>query len=176
MTAQKPPISYQVKKIVVETSLLALAAAFEIVSKHAPEMKAELADWEDSRIFSLGVLPNGPAISLQKKGSEIHYLGKGYHNPQLKILFKNLDSAILPFTGQIGSHIAFVQRRAILQGNVGEAMQISRAMAIVQSYLMPGLVFDKIFKRPPKLTPAQLFLKARVMAMLGPSIFMKVWK
>jgi hypothetical protein len=41
---------------------------------------------------------------------------------------------------------------------------------------MPGLVFDKIFKRPPKLTPAQLFLKARVMAMLGPSIFMKVWK
>ena len=176
MTAQKPPMSYQVKKMVVETSLQALAAAFEIVSQHAPEMKAELADWEEGRVLSLGVLPNGPAISLQKKGSEIHYLGKGYLNPKLKVLFKNLDSAILPFTGQIGSHIAFVQRRAILHGNVGEAMQISRAMAIVQSYLMPGLVFNKIFKRPPKLTPAQLFLKARVMATLGFGIIKNIRK
>ena len=176
MTAQKLPVSYQAKKAVVETSLLALAAAFESVSQHAPEMKAELADWEDGRIFSLGVLPNGPAISLQKKGSEIHYLGKGYQNPTLKILFKNLDAAILPFTGQIGSHIAFVQRRAILHGNVGEAMQISRAMAIVQSYLMPGLVFNKIFKRPLKLTPAQLFLKARVMATLGLGIIKNMRK
>lgn len=176
MTAPKPPMSYQVKKTVVETSLQALAAAFEIVSQSAPEMKAELADWEDGRVFSLGVLPNGPAVSLQKKGSEIRYLGKGYHNPQLKILFKNLDSAILPFTGQIGSHIAFVQRRAILHGNVGEAMQISRAMAIVQSYLMPGLVFSKIFKRPPKLTPAQLFLKARVMVTLGLGIIKNMGK
>lgn len=159
--------TYKLKKSVVSTSLLALATAFEIVSKYSPELKAELADWEDGRTFSLGVLPDGPAVTLKKVGDKIRYIGKGVKDPHLAIYFKNLDCALLPLTGQMGAHIASAQHRAILHGNVAEAMQINRAMAIVQNYLMPGIVLKKICKRPPKFTGKQLALKARVMAMLG---------
>lgn len=159
--------AYKLKKSVVSTSLLALATAFEIVSKYSPELKAELADWEDGRVFSLGVLPDGPAITLKKMGDKIRYIGKGVKDPHLAIYFKNLDSALLPLTGQMGAHTAFAQHRAILHGNVADAMQINRAMAIVQNYLMPGIILKKICKRAPKLTGKQLLLKARVMATLG---------
>jgi hypothetical protein len=161
--------AYKIKRSVVSASLLALATAFEIVSRHSPELKAEISGWEDSRLFSIGVwpMPEGPAITMKKEADGITYLGKGYKDPKLIVLFKNLDSAILPFTGQMGSHTAFAQHRAILHGNVGEGMQVSRAMVIVQKFLMPGLIFKKIFKNPPGLSFSELLLKARVMGTLA---------
>lgn len=159
-------LSYRAKTVLVKTLLLAFATAFETLSKSCPELKAELADWEEGRVFSLGVLPNGPYISIRKEGDRVRYLGMGLYHPTLTALFKNLDAILLPFTGQIGSHTAFIQHRAILHGNVGQAMQANRAMNIVQTYLLPGFMLKKMFKRPPKLSPAQMVLKARVMALL----------
>ncbi len=164
--SEKLSLGFRVKRSVVNTSLLALATAFEIVSRHSPELKAELADWDEGRVFSLGILPDGPAIALKKEGGVIHYLGKGHQDSKLKVLFKNVDSALLPFTGQMGSHTAFAQHRAILHGNVGEAMQVSRAMNMVQKFLMPGFILNKTFKNPPRFTASDLMLKARVMGTL----------
>ena len=156
---QKLSMSYRSKRSVVSTSLLVSGVAFELVSKHSPELKAEIADWEEGRVFSLGVLPDGPAISLKKEGDRIRYLGKGYRDPKLKLLFKNIDCAHLMMTG-----------------NIAEAMQTSRAMAIVQSYLLPGSVLKKSMKRPPKPMPAQRLLKARIMATLGIAILVNMRK
>jgi len=169
-------VGFKAKRAVVSTSLLALGVAFEIVSKHAKELKEELKYWQDGLVISLGVL-NGPIITFKNDGGEIKYLGKGIKgNPDLTIYFKNVDSAFMTFTGQMGSYTAFVQHRALLHGNVGQAMQASRAMAIVQTYLMPGLIFDKLFKRAPKLSASQLALKARVMATLTPLMIAKAGK
>jgi hypothetical protein len=173
---QKLSRSYRSKRSVVSISLLVSGVAFELISKHSPELKAEIADWEDGRVFSLGVLPDGPAISLKKEGDRIRYLGKGYRDPKLKLLFKNIDCAHLMMTGKISSQAAFAQHRTILHGNIAEAMQTSRAMAIVQSYLLPGSALKKSMKRPPKPTPAQRLLKARIMATLGIAILVNMRK
>jgi len=159
-------MGYRAKKIVAQTSLLALATGFETVSKRAPELKAEIADWEEGRVFSLGVLPDGPSVSLRKEGDRIRYLGQGHGASRLRILFKNVDAALLPLTAQMGSHTAFCQHRAVLHGNVAEAMQTSRAMITVQTYLMPGFILKRTMKRPPKLTPRQYALKGWVWATL----------
>ena len=158
--------SYRKKKAVVSTALLALGVAIDIVSRHSPELKKEIADWEDGRVFSLGVLPDGPAISLRKEADRIRYLGKGYKDPKLRFLFKNIDCALLQVTGKMGAHTAYAQHRAILHGNLVEGVQTSRALSIVQTYLSPGVALKKTMKRPPKLTPAQLLIKVRVMATL----------
>ena len=175
---QKPKVSvvFKVKESVVKTSLLALATAFEMVSKHAPELKAEVAGWKDGQTFSLGIFPNGPFITLKKVGDAIRYMGKGIIDSDCVIYFKNLDGALMPFTGQMGSHMAFVEHRAFLHGNLGEAMQASRAMCIVQTYLMPGLVFKTIFKWPPKMNVSQLLLKGRVMGLLGVGLVKNMFK
>jgi len=173
---QKLSRAYRSKRAIVNTSLVASGVAFELVSKHSPELKAEIADWEEGRVFSLGVLPDGPAVSLKKEGDRIRYLGKGYKNPKLKLLFKNIDCARLMMTGKTSSSAAFAQHRTILHGNIVEAMQVSRAMAIMQSYLFPRSVLKKSMKRPPKLTLAQRLLKARIMATLGIAILVNIRK
>ena len=172
--SQNLSISYKAKKAVVETSLLALGVAFEMVSKRSAEFKSEIADWEEGRIFSLGVLPDGPAISLKKEGDRVRYLGKGHKGSKLKLLFKNIDSALLLVTGRMGAHTAYAQHRSILHGNIVQAVQVSRAMSIVQSYLAPGFALKKTCKRPPKLSPPQLLLKARVMATLAIGILINI--
>ena len=177
MSDQKLSLGFKVKRSVVSTSLLALGVAFEMVSKGDDDLKRELVDWEEGKVFSLAVFPDGPSVTMKKQDGRIHYLGKGIkENPTLIIYFKNLDCALLPFTGQMGSHTAFAQHRAILHGPVKDAMQISRAMATVQKYLMPGFIFKTLFKRAPKMSGKQLLLKAKVMTLIGAGLALNASK
>ncbi len=160
--------SFKAKQTLVKTSLLALASTFEIVSRKSPAMRAEISDWESGLVFSVGVLPDGPAITMRKETDGLHYLGKGHLDPKLKLLFKSTDSALMARLGLIGSHTAFAQHRAIVHGSLYEAMQVNRAMAIVQKYLMPGLILKRITKRPPPMSGRDYLIKAQVMSGLAP--------
>ena len=162
--------------MVASTSLLALGSAFEIVSKWDTKLRAEIEDWEDGRIFSLSVMNQGPALVLKKEKNRILYVGNCINDADTKILFRNIDCALLPLTGMMSSDMAFVQHRAILHGRVGAAMEISRAMAIVQSYLLPGFMFGWLYKRPPKFTLGQYLLKGWVMALLLPRMAVNLTK
>lgn len=167
---------FKAKRMVVSTSLLALATAFELASKKSAELKTELADWREGLVFSLGVLPDGPAVALKKEGGALKYLGKGHHDSELKVLFKNMDSALLPLTGQIGAHTAFAQHRAIVHGSLYEAMQVNRAMVLVQKFLMPGLILKKTSKRPPQMSGSDYLVKAYVMIALAPGLLFNLTK
>jgi hypothetical protein len=159
---------YKLKKFVVGTSLLALGTAFEIVSKRGRNLRSEISDWEEGRVFLMGVMQDGPAMVLKKEGGRILYQGSRSTEAEPKILFKNIDCAFMPLTGMMSADTAFVQRRAVLHGSVGAAMEVSRAVAIVQSYLLPGFTFRWLYKRPPRLSPGQYLLKAWVFAALLP--------
>ncbi|MFO8058457.1 MAG: hypothetical protein R6V10_14300 [bacterium] len=159
--------SFKAKRTLVKTSLLALAAAFEMVSRNSPDMKAELAEWDSGRVFTVGVLPDGPSITMRKESDGLHYLGTGQHDADLKMLFKNVDSALMALIGMIGAHTAFAEHRAIIHGSLYEAMQINRAMVIVQKFLLPGPVLKRITKRPPVMSAHDYVIKARVMTGLA---------
>ena len=161
-------MSYAARRAVVGTGLLALGVAFERVSKFCTLLKAELAEWEDGRIFCVGVLPSGPVISMKKEGDRLYYLGKGSHpDAVLSVQFKNMDSAFLLIAGLMAPDTGYAQHRAVLHGNVAQAMQMSRAMNIAQLYLLPGFMLRRNLKRPPVLTRGQLWLKARILATLA---------
>ncbi len=163
----RPTLAYRLKKAVVGIALLALGGTFERVSKHSDKLKEEIKGWKKGIVISLGVLPKGPSISLKEENGTIRYLGRGYRNPDVKILFKNMDSAFIPFTAQMGSHTAFIQHRALLHGSVVDGIKSNRAMGIVQAYLLPGIVFGKVFKEPPKLNFREKLLKVNVYLMMG---------
>jgi hypothetical protein len=174
---QKPSLAYRLKKGVVGAALIAFGATFEKVSKKDEVIIEELKDWEEGLVLSLGVLPFGPAISMKKKDGYIKYLGRGYkEDPSLKILFKNVDSAFLAFTGQMGNHTAFAQHRALVHGSLIDGIKANRVMGLVQTYLLPGIVLNKIFKRPPKYTFKQLLLKGYLYLTFPITFSMNMWK
>ncbi len=161
---------YKIQSAVASTSLMALGVTFELVSKYSSEMQSELKDWEEGRVVLLGVLPNGPAMSVKKEDGQIKFLGMGMRDADFKVLFKNMDSGLMVLTGQMGSHTAFSQFRAIVYGNLTVGMQVSRTLAIVQKYLLPAFMLNKTFKRPPVYSAKDLWIKAKVMALIGPGL------
>jgi len=173
---KSPSAVFKVKEMVVKTSLLTLGVVFEMVSKHSREMKDELKDWDEGRVLCLGVLPDGPSIAVRKEGGILRYLGKGEHNADLKILFKNMDAAFMMLSGQIGSHTGFAEHRAVVHGSLYAAMQANRAMALVTKFLFPGFMLKGITRRMPEMTGSDLLLKARVMATLTPALLINMSK
>ncbi|MDQ1257848.1 MAG: hypothetical protein QG656_2455 [Candidatus Hydrogenedentes bacterium] len=169
-------LTYRVKWQTVRWALLVLGTMFEKTARRCPELQAEIADWEEGRTISMGVLPRGPYISLRKEAGLIRYLGQGLRNADLEIFFKNLDCAILPLTAQIGNDAAFNQHRAIAYGDIGHAIQAARALQIVQTYLLPGFLLRRHLKRAPQLTGKQKWLKARLQAALGLSVLANMLK
>jgi hypothetical protein len=158
------------KEATTKVSLLALGAAFELCSELAPEMAEEISDWEDGRKIGIGVLPNGPAITICKEGGKIRFLGASLIDPDLCMYFKNLDSAMLIFTAQIGAAQAVAENRVCLHGSNYQAMQVTRAMAIVQTYLFPGVLLKATFKNAPKLSRKQIATKVKIMGLLAPRL------
>ena len=158
------------KRALCKGALLGLAAVFELASRYVVEMQREIADWSEGRRVTIGVLPSGPHITIEKRGDRIVYVGPDPGDASVSILFKNLDSAILVFTGQIGAPWAVAENRVCVHGSNAEAIQVTRAMAIVQTYLFPGPILKKTFKRPPQLTVAQRLNKARIMGLLTPAM------
>ncbi len=171
-----PSTATQAKRVVAQTSLLALGVTFNLCSRYVPAMQKEIETWPEGFRVGIGVLPEGPRMTLEKREGRIHYLGMDYQDPVLKIQFKNLDSAVLIFTGQLGAPLAVAENRVTIEGNNGQAMQVTRAMAIVQTYLFPGLILNATFKRPPKLSLGELATKAKIMALLTPYLVGNAWK
>lgn len=169
-------LNHKTKLALASISLLALGVVFEALSKLSSEMKHELSDWKEGRTFSLGILPDGPSVTMRYESGRIRYLGKGLKNPDLAIYFKSVDMALMVFLGMIGAHTSSIQSRTIVHGDLGETMQMVRAMNLVVKYLMPGILFGKLFKRPPKMSAAQLALKTRIMMSLPVALAMNAGK
>jgi hypothetical protein len=165
-----PAWTHRAKSAVANTALLALGVAFEILSRDCDEMRQEIASWEEGRTFALGVLPNGPAIAVRKQGDRLVLLGRGDHRAPLRVLFKNVDAALLVLTGLLSAHMAFAESRAIVHGPLDETMQTNRAMAIVVKFLFPGPMLGALLKRKPTFSPEERRVKALFYAKLGPAL------
>ena len=165
-----PVIQSRSKYELIDMTLTVIGVAFEEVSKRAPDLKREISVWNDGRRCSLGVLPTGPYITLEKREDRIHYLGKRKIDPHMTFLFKNLDSAVLVLTAQMSSHQALAESRILLDGQVSYGMELNRALAIVETYLFPQFILNKIFKRPPTLNAYQLVTKGIIYAAMGPAL------
>ena len=166
----KPSPTYWAKYYLVKTSLLTLAAAFELASRYSRKLQEEIAEWTEDLVFTMGILPDGPSIAIQKDGYHVKFLGTAPCEADVAIYFKSLDTAIMPFTGQCGTHTSAAEKRILSHGNVVDTLRITRAMNIVQTYLFPAFILNKTFKRPPKYTPEDLWIKAKVMMALGPQM------
>jgi len=171
-----PVLQTKTKYALVDTTLMVIGAAFEVVSTRVPEFRAEISDWNEGRKCGVGVLPKGPFITLQKRHDKMIYLGKGKKDADVTFFFKNLDSAVMLFTAQMSAHQAAAESRILVDGVNSYAMELNRALAIVETYLFPGIILNRIFKRPPRLTAKQHLIKGQILAALMPNLIKHIVK
>jgi hypothetical protein len=170
-------IVYRLKALTVRIGLLALAVAFELASVLSRRVRQELSYWPDGLTFAMGVLPNGPTISIKKiPGNRVQYLGRGLHSPDVSILFKNLDCAMMVFLGLIGTPQAAAERRFVVHGNIADSTRVARTLAIVQAFLFPEFVVRATYRRPPKMGLGDLSIKMAICLALLPGLAIRAFR
>lgn len=151
MRRKARPAWYGLKTALAHIILWFLGRGFSATAARDSRIQEELAEWADGTGILLKIEPRGPAVSLQKRGKRLQFMGfreSGAAN--IAIFFKNLDAALLVLTGQIGIARAFAEHRFTARGDIAMAMSVVRCMTLVEAYLFPRFMTRKIMSRVPK--------------------------
>ena len=145
------PGEKRLKLLTARIVFFVLGRAFQSGSIHDPDIRKEIEVWPEGFILVLSILPKGPRMVLEKTGKRLIFRGEKPHGGNLVINFKNIESAFLVLTPQMGPSQAFAERRMTVEGSLGNAMVFTRCLNIILAYLYPRFLSRKLLKRVPEM-------------------------
>lgn len=147
------------KTAVVKIVLFVLGRGFQSIAARDDTVKKEVAGWDESFSVMFQVLPLGPYMSLQKKNGHLQFMGLNKSYADLVINFKNIQSAFLVFTAQLGTPQGYAQHRLSVEGDISKAMSLIRCLNMVEFYLFPRIIARMVLKRVPGMTARRMGLR-----------------
>lgn len=147
------------KSAVVKIVLFILGRGFQCIAARDETVKREVAGWDESFCIMFQVLPRGPYMSLQKQNGRLQFMGVTKSYADLVINFKNIESAFMVFTAQLGTPQGYAQHRLSVEGDINKAMSLIRCLNMVEFYLFPGIIARMVLKRVPRMTAKRLVLR-----------------
>lgn len=147
------------KALVAKIVFMVLGRAFQSAAKHDADIKREVGAFPEGFILVMNIFPFGPRMALEKVNGKLKYRGGKYDDGTLVINFKNLESAFLVLTPQIGSAQAFAERRMTVKGDLAYAMVFTRCLNILLAHLYPAFICRRLVKRVPEMPPRKMLTK-----------------
>lgn len=145
------------KKTAVNIGFKFLGKGLVSCSKIEPGVKDELTYYEDGFIIELTVFNTETKVAVQKIGNEFKYLGSKYNvTPDLSIIFKSYEGALLMVLGQIGVYEGYAQHRFMVRGDFIQGMPFVRILYYVEAYLFPKFIAKKILKKMPQRSSTKI--------------------
>jgi len=137
------PGASKLKRFVVRVSFFVLGRGLQAASRFDNQVKGEVSGWNEG--FTVVMKVKWPNLSLawQKSGDRITYMGSKVTEADLTVVMKNLESAFLMMTAQIGTSQAYAQHRLQVEGDIVNAMVLTRCLNSVEAYLFPKFISKK---------------------------------
>ncbi|MCW7753059.1 hypothetical protein OOT00_03555 [Desulfobotulus sp. H1] len=139
------------KEGVARIVFFVLGRAFQSAARMDEGIRREVAQWEEGFRLAMRILPDGPSMGLTKRDGRIRYVGEGSVDADLVIRFKNIESAFLVLTPQMGSARAFAENRIGLVGDVARSMSFVRCLDRLLAYMYPAFICNRLVKRMPQI-------------------------
>ena len=165
-TRLKPP-KKRIKNLVAKVSMISLGRSFQVASALDQTIQEEIRAWPEGFTIVMKVMPGGPCMVMTKIGERMKYMGGKEREADLLVMFKNLESALLVLTAQMGTPQAFAECRVSVKGNLTDAMIMTRCLNVTQAYLMPKFMGKKIMKRVPGIPFGQLIKNRAIIYTVG---------
>ncbi len=153
------PGSNRAKRFIVRANFFILGRGLQAASRFDSCIKKEISRWNEGFTVVMKVRPEVLSLAWRKSSGRIRYMGSGSVEADLAVIMKNLDTAFLMVTAQMGTFQAYAQNRIALEGNTVDAMILTRCLNTVEAYLFPKFVSRRILKRLPKMTPRRFCIR-----------------
>ena len=140
----------RLKSLTVRLVLCILGRALASASRIDADIAREVAEWEEGFSLQMKVLPAGPSGSWRKLDGRLRFQGSAGEQADLLVHFKNLESAFLILTPQMGIHEGFAQHRMSVQGDLTRCMSLVRCLNRVIAYLYPSCLSRRLLKPQPE--------------------------
>ncbi|MEA5079598.1 MAG: hypothetical protein VB013_13580 [Anaerolineaceae bacterium] len=142
------------KTIIVKIVLFVLGRSLQSATRHDKTLQAEVESWPQDMVVVFKVAPHTPRMAFAKTGlNRLQYKGTNVSDEEadLLIAFKNLDSAFMMLTAQIGTPRAYVEHRIAVRGDLVYGLSVIRCLNIVERYLFPTFIAQRILRRLPDI-------------------------
>jgi len=136
----------------VAVMLWFVGKAIQAASRVDREIKEEMNRLPEGFAFSLGVMPDGPAMVVGKdEGGRFKYLGWKHEGKKIDLFLKikNIEAAVLLFTFQESTSRAVAHDRLVVDGDRGSVCAVVRILDSVEVYLLPKILAQLAVKRYP---------------------------
>lgn len=145
------------KRRVIAIVFFFLGRGFSAAARLDSRVRREVAHWPDDTVVTIRVAPAGPQTSWRKTSGLLEHLGPKHVEPTLLVTFKNVDGAFPVFLGMKGVLQAFAEHRSSLAGDIGLGMSVVRCLHIVEGYLFPDIMTNRILPSPARREAPMLF-------------------
>jgi hypothetical protein len=133
----KPRKKY-IKRAFVKVVFALLGKAVKACYALDSRIKIEFDELPDNTVIKMSVLPMGPSVVFKKEYSAVSVMKDYGGKPDLHIVFKNIESAILSM-GLINVQQSYAESRFIMYGDMALGTAFVRIMNIVEAYLYPRI-------------------------------------
>lgn len=146
-----------IKEFVVNVGFKLLGKGLVSCSKIEDAVKEELKFYEDGFTIELKVFNTDTKVAIMKMGNEFKYLGSKYKTtPDLSVIFKSYEGALLLVLGQIGVYEGYGQHRFMVKGDLIKSLPFIRILYYVEAYLFPKFISKNILKEMPERSSSKL--------------------
>lgn len=158
-------IYMELKQFVTGVGFKLLGKGLASCSKIEKAVQKEIEFYEDGFIIELKVFNTNTKVAIEKAEDNFKYLGNKYRSiPDLSIIFKSYEAALLLVLGQIGVYEGYAQHRFIVKGDLIASMPFIRILYYVESYLFPKFISKNILKEMPELSSPRIKAYLRLLA------------
>lgn len=142
------------KTTVVKVVFFVLGKSLQSATRHDKTLQAEVESWPQDMMVVFKVAPHTPRMAFAKTGlNRLQYKGSNIADEEadLLIAFKNLESAFMMLTAQIGTPRAYTEHRIAVRGDLVYGLSVIRCLNIVERYLFPSFIARRILRRLPDI-------------------------
>lgn len=136
------------KKFFLKIIFFFLSRAIRAVVKLDYYAKKELDNFDESYVIKLKIWPEKPSICFIVKNNSFKK-SKKYPDADLTIYFKSIESALLLLTGKMSIEQGYSEHRFLVKGDLFKSMSFIRILHIVEYYLFPKFITNKILYEKP---------------------------
>lgn len=148
--ADKVMLAFQ--RLYLKIMFFIVGRALVAASQVDDEFAAEIQGFPDGLHIQMMVMPSGPHFGFEVQTDKTLKLSKNaVGEADLVIRFKHLVHAFLVFSFQEGTARAFAHDRMFVDGDVSQAIRLTRMMNRLEVLILPKLIAQGALKRYPNI-------------------------